>query len=272
INNINIKLITIYLIVAFILPGCKSPADQNQTDVLNASSGMEVRLTQEQWKEANISTAQLVLNDIKKTLRLSGTVVSDPDQKITISSPLQGMITKIFIKPGQQVTQGQILFIIEDKEYILLQESYISAKTAYRFAKKDFERQTELNANNAASDKVLEIAEEKMLQLQIETKSREEKLRLLGMNPDALKTDQIKSSMPVSAMISGTVSDVFINVGKYVSPGTELAEMISHAKPGIVLKAFEKDIYLLKPGMQIKAFSNENPDVIWDGKIVNILP
>src|SRR5690606_2010139 len=73
-------------------------------------------------------------------------------------------------------------------------------------------------------------------------------------------------------MISGTVSDVFINVGKYVSPGTELAEMISHSKPGIILKAFEKDIYLLKPGMQIKAFSNENPDVIWDGKIVNILP
>ena len=231
----------------------------------------EIMLSPEQWKESGIEVAGLSRETMKQTLTLAGHVVATPNQTLTISSPIQGLIKKILVRPGQQVHAGQAILILEDRECIQWQEYYLSAKNAYEFARKDFIRQQELNDKKASSDKALEAAEEKMLQLEIEKHAWEEKLKLLSIAPATLRPENMTASITFRTGTSGMITNIHVNPGKYIAPGAELATIVSTTRPYVVLKAFEKDLYYLRPDMPLSISSNHAPDKKWPAMIANVI-
>lgn len=270
-HKINYLSITIFIYIIASM-SCNSrqpnPADVKQTE----EAKYDITLTQNQWKEAGIKVAPLDKQKIKKTTTLTGHLMASPNQTITVSSQIKGKVTKIMIEHGQLVSKGQVLMILEDPEVIQWQEAYLSTKTALQFAIKDFQRQKTLNQNNAVSDKVLETSEEKMLQLQLENKVWEEKLKMLQIQPATLTPESVSSLCSIRANQSGMVTDVHVNLGKYINSGNELITMVSLSTPVIVLKAFEKDLYDLMPGMTVSISSNEKPHIKWPAIIDKVIP
>lgn len=261
----------VFLLFTILVFSCKSKSNQKESGASETLSSSDITLTPEQWKEAGIVVAGLTSEPMKQTLILSGNVVAGPNQTNTVSSPIQGLVKKILVRPGQNVHAGQAIMVLEDRECIQWQENYLAAKTAFEFARKDFIRQKELNDKKASSDKVLEAAEEKMLQLEIERHGWEEKLKLISISPASLRPENISSSITFRAGSSGMITNINVNPGKYISPGTELATIVSSSRPYVVLKAFEKDLYFLKPEMPLTINSNHTPDKKWTGKIDNII-
>ena len=73
--------------------------------------------------------------------------------------------------PGMLVKKGQVLAEVEDQAYVQLQQDYLNTKQQLLFAAKDYQRQKELNATQASSDKVFQLAESEFVKKQNYPKS-----------------------------------------------------------------------------------------------------
>ena len=69
--------------------------------------------------------------------------------------PLGGYVQAIKVMPGMKVQKGQVLAVVEDQAFVQLQQDYLTTKQQLTFATKDYQRQKELNASQASSDKVI---------------------------------------------------------------------------------------------------------------------
>lgn len=90
-------------------------------------------------------------------------------------------------------------------------------------------------------------------------KSLEEKLKLIGLNPQRVSVDNLSSSIAITSPINGYVSAVNVKIGKYVTDSEQLFEIVNTDELYLKLTVFEKDIDLLKVGQKITASTNFDP-------------
>jgi len=265
--NLDIKKIILLLVGVVLIQSCKRSIDAPVENAIAPATANIVQLTDAQFKNAEIQVSNPEKMMIGKVIHLNGKIEVMPENMITVSSPMAGFVRQIKWMPGMTVSKGQSLVRLEEKEYIQLQQDYLSAKTSLKFAKQDYERQSELSKSQAASDKILQQAEEKMKQHQITLMSLGEKLKLIHINPADLTTENITSQMVISSPVAGTITDVFVNSGKYVQAGDEMIKMIDNNGFRLVLKAFEKDLPYLRAGLKMVISSNSNPENKMNGRV-----
>ena len=265
------KLLILPILIICSIVSCKQK-EESQVETENATIlESSVQLTDAQYKNANLQVSVPEKMNIGHVIHLNGKMEVMPENTITVNSPMAGFVRQIRWMPGMNVSKGQALVRIEEKEFIQLQQDYLSVKNTLAFAKMDYERQSELSKNQAASEKVLQMAEEKLKQNQIMLKSLGEKLKLIHIKPTTLTAENMTSQIVISAPVSGMITEVFINSGKYVHAGDDMIKMIDKNGSRLVLKAFEKDLSYLKTGQKIVAFSNTQSDKKLSGRIEYII-
>jgi len=90
------------------------------------------------------------------------------------------------------------------------------------------------------------------------------------MNPDQLSVGKISKSIHIYSTITGFVSRVNVNIGKYVNPSDVLFELINPTDIHLNLKIYEKDIPSLFVGQKLVAYSNTQSDKKYACKIILI--
>ena len=145
-----------------------------------------VALTDAQYKNAGIETGKIENRNISSVLKLNGKIDVPPQNMVSVSVPLGGYLKSTKLLPGIHVNKGEILAVMEDPQYIQLQQDYLTAKAQFSFHESEYKRQKDLNESKAASDKVFEQAKATYQTQQILIKSLEQKLRLIGLNPDKI--------------------------------------------------------------------------------------
>nr|WP_068891124.1 efflux RND transporter periplasmic adaptor subunit [Pedobacter panaciterrae] len=257
-KSIFIKYLPVLLITTFIY-GCSSSAKQeSETNIKTDES--TVHLSPEQVKQIDLQIQEVQSQNISTALKLNGQINVPPQNLISVSVPLGGYLKSTNMLAGTQVRKGQLLAIIEDPQYIQLQQDYLSSKSKLNYAVKEYQRQKELNIAKAGSDKVLQQAENDFRNLNIESKGLAEKLRLIGLNPGKLTEDNISRNINIYSPINGFVSKVNVNIGKYVTPSDVIFELVNPADIHLNLTVFEKDLNKIKIGQQVAAYSNSRPD------------
>jgi len=93
-----------------------------------------VELRDDQIKLANIETGKIELRSMSGTLKVSGTVSVAPQNLATVSMPMGGFIKSTNLIPGNTVRKGQTLAIIENQEFIDMQQNYLEAKNKLEYA------------------------------------------------------------------------------------------------------------------------------------------
>ena len=264
---INNKTLLALLSMSLLIVSCKQKNDEAEPIAEPATIASQVQLTDSQLKSAELETVKLVSKNVSQIMKLSGTVEVMPQQAITVSSPMAGFVRQIKWMPGMDVVKGQLLVRMEDQEFIRIQQEYLDVKNTLKYAKIDYERQLQLSKNQAASDKILQSAEEKVMSNQILLKSLSEKLKLININPASLSPESISSYVSVLSPVSGTITNVDVNTGKYVNAGDNMIQIVDKSGLRLVLKAFEKDLPGLSKGLKIVAYSNANPSEKMRGKI-----
>lgn len=263
---------SIFLItVAVLFSACggkKNTTADNQKPV--AADENSVKLSDEQFRNADIATGSISEREISGTLRLTGKVDVPPQNMVSVSVPLGGYLKSTNLLPGMHVRKGEVIAIIEDQQYIQLQQDYLTAKAKLAVLEKDYQRQKDLNASRAASDKVTQQAEADYRADRILVTSLAEKLRLAGIDPVRISETHIERSVNVHSPIDGFVSKVNINIGKYVSPTEVLFELVNPSDIHLALKVFEKDLGRLYPGQRVMAYTNGNPDKKYNCRVLLI--
>lgn len=260
---------TLLLFLICTLIACtEKPTTTIETKEKNSSN--TVVLTEVQAKSTAIETFEIQQQSITSTLKLYGKTEVPPQNLVSVTSALGGYVTSIRLLQGQRFKKGQVLAILEDNQFIQLQEDYLSAKANLAMAEAEYLRQKELNQNKASSDKNFQQATAGYRTLQISKKALEEKLRLININPNTLTLDKITRTISLYAPFDGVVGEVFVNTGKYAAPSDVLFELVNPRDFLLNLKVFEKDLAKISIAQQVQASSNTNPDELFLCEIVSI--
>lgn len=260
----------IYIFIAgSFLTACssKSPVQENAKQVKNEN---EVQLTDAQIRNAGISIGKIEQKEVSEILRLNGKIDVPPQNMVSVSVPLGGYLKSTHLLAGMHVKKGEVIAVMEDQQYIQLQQDYLTAKSKLKFLEAEYQRQKDLNQSKASSDKVSQQAEADYSSERILVTSLSEKLQLIGINPNSISDSRISRSINVYSPIDGFVSKVNINIGKYVSPTEVLFELVNPTDIHLALKVFEKDIDKLFIGQHVTAYTNNQPDKKYDCSILLI--
>jgi cobalt-zinc-cadmium efflux system membrane fusion protein len=253
---------------ALILFACNSQKAEETTTV--PEEGNAITLTDAQMKNAQIKTGEIEQKQISSTLKVNGHIDVPPQNMVSVSVPLGGYLKSTKLLPGMHVNKNEIIAAIEDNQYIQLQQEYLTAKAQLRFNESEYHRQKELNQSKSSSDKVFEQTQSVYQTQRILIKSLEEKLKLIRINPENLTENNISKSINVYSPIDGFVSKVNENIGKYITPGDVLFELVNPTDIHLNLKVFEKDLNKIFIGQKVVSYTNANPDKKYEGDIILI--
>lgn len=249
----------IVILIGFLLLGCQSKKETTQTDT-QALSESVVNLSAAQLKNTSIETGTLEKKSISSLLKVNGQIDVPPQNMVSISMPLGGYLKSTQLLPGMHISKGEVIASMEDQQYVQLQQEYLITKSRLYFAEKEYERQKELNQSQASSDKVYQLADADFKTLRITLSALGEKLKLINVNPNTLSEKNISKTVNIYAPITGFVSKVNVNIGKYVNPADVLFELINPSDIHLNVKIFEKDITKLAIGQKLVAYTNNQPE------------
>jgi cobalt-zinc-cadmium efflux system membrane fusion protein len=261
--------IIIALILPFLVFSCASKSEEVE-NTENTSPTNLVKLTDAQMKSAGITLGQTSMKSISEVLKLNGKIDVPPQNLISVSVPLGGYLKSTEMLPGMKVTKGQLIAIIEDQQFIQIQEDYLTNKEQLSLAENEYNRQKELNQNKATSDKVFQQSQADFRSKIIAVNALAEKLRLIGINPQNLHENNISRNIKIKSPITGFVSKVNVNIGKYLNPADVLFELIDPSDIHLNLNVFEKDLEKLLIGQKLTAYTNNQTEQKYPCKILLI--
>ncbi len=247
--------------MALTLTACsESKRSEEATREETPSDSMVVKLSEVQLKHAGIVIGNPSMDRVAAVLKLQGTIDVPPQSMMSVSFPLGGYLKSTKLLPGAHVSKGEVLGVLEDMQFIQLQQDYLSAKEKYIYADIEFTRQQELNASKASSDKVYQQARTEMHTQRVLMNAFARKLELIGINPQRLNAGNISKSVNILSPINGYVSKVNVNIGKYTSPTDVLFELVNPKDIHLSLDVFEQDVDKLSVGQQLSAYTNSHPE------------
>lgn len=247
---------------------CGGKQQEQQSAETETPPETHVSLSKEQLQHAKVETGMAEKGDISSTLRLSGTIDVPPQNMISVSFPLGGYLKSTRLLPGMRVRKGEVLAVMEDAQFIQLQQEYLLTKSRLALAESEFQRQQTLNAGKATSDKVLQQAKSEFETQRITQRALAEKLRLIGLDPEKLSEENLSRTVNVYSPISGYVAKVDVNIGKYTAPTDVLFELVNPEDIHLNLTAFEKDVQQLAIGQRVTAWTNDKPEKKYAATII----
>ncbi|HSO88828.1 MAG TPA: efflux RND transporter periplasmic adaptor subunit [Draconibacterium sp.] len=235
----------------------KPVADTEELEVIPENI---VELREDQIKLAGIQTGAIELRSVSNTIKVNGIISVAPQNQATVSMPLGGFIKSTNLLPGHAVSKGQILAVIENQEFVDIQQSYLEARNRLVFAEAEYNRHTDLYKEDVYSEKNVQQVTVDYKNLKGLVRSLEQKLLLIGINPGQLNEDNISNTVNLVSPIRGFLKAVNVNIGKSVSSTDVLFEIVNSDKLFLELTLFEKDADKVASGQKIKFYINNETE------------
>jgi cobalt-zinc-cadmium efflux system membrane fusion protein len=258
-NFLYMKLL-LFIISVSLLIGCKGKNSLDQENVSSAPAENTVVLNNDQMKLANIAIGKIRKRVISETIECNGTIESPPNSVALVSAPMGGFIKSVYFIPGNYVSKGTVIAVLEHPDYIRLQQEFLETKNQLELYQEEFKRQGELTVENASSIKKMQQAQADYRITEVHYLSLKAQLKLIGINTDSLYTDGIKTSIQIKAPISGTISRVNASIGKFSGPDDMIYEIVNNNDLHLHLDIFEKDITKIKKGLRVNFWPISAPD------------
>ena len=259
-----------YILPIIFLLAISSCSNNKESEKETTSNETTIELSDAQIKNAGVRLSSIEKKAISSLLKVNGVIDVPPQNMVSISAPLGGYLKYTKLLPGMHINKGESIALMEDQQYITLQQEYLTAKSKLSFLQSEFSRQETLNKSAAASDKVFQEASMNYASQKVLVKSLSEKLLLIGINPENLNENTISRSIAIHSPIDGYVSKVNVNIGKYANPTDVLFELVNPQDIHLALDVFEKDIDDLQIGQKLLAYTNTQPDKKYPCEIILI--
>ena len=254
------KSISFLLTATVLMFACSTKVEKENTAAADTTAVSNiVTLTKAQLVLAKISTDNFAAIQMHKTIKVNGFVDVPPQNMLSVSIPMGGYVKKANLIPGEKVSKGSVLAVLEDASYVSLQQDYLTAKSKLVFLEADYNRQKALNTSKSTSDRQFQLATTEFESQQYLVKSLSEKLQLMGIVPAQLNANNISKSISFRSPISGYVTKVNVNAGKYVAPTDVLFEIMDPSDLHARLIVFENDATAIKKGNKVTFSVNNKP-------------
>ncbi len=249
------KFIRNYLIVIalVLLASCSSKNDTTTSDniIIENSTDDVYELTTTQFNSSEMKLGKLQMQEFNEVVKANGMFDVPPQNNASISSYFGGSVKDIVLIPGERVKKGQVLFTLENPEYVQMQQDFLESQGQLVYLKSDYERQKNLAQDNVTSQKNYLKSESDYTVTRVKSESLRKKLELLNINPNTLTIENIRTAVNVIAPINGYVTQVNITRGSFLNPSDVAMILVNADHLHLELNIFEKDIAKVKIGQPI---------------------
>ncbi len=90
-------------------------------------------------------------------IKVNGIVSVAPQNMATVCMPLGGYVKYTSLVPGNSVKKGQTLAVIENQEFVDIQQDYMETRNKLQFAEADYKRHNELYKDDIYSEQNVQL-------------------------------------------------------------------------------------------------------------------
>ncbi len=259
-NNIIYKSITI-VFLSVMLASCGSKVEEEKKEEHHEDPANTVELTNEQYKVANISLGNIEMKALSGAIKVNGMLDVPPQNLVSVSAPMGGFLKSTELLQGLKVKKGEVIAVIQNADFIQIQQDYVDSKSQLEFLEAEFKRQEELAKENVNSQKTLLQSKTQYQSMMAKVSGLKAKLSLLGISPTQVESGNFQNSITLYAPISGYVTQVNVNIGMFVNPTDVMFKIVDTEHLHAELTVFEKDVPKLKIGQKVRfTLANETTE------------
>jgi len=246
----------------FYLAGCSHPnaKKEPEQETVHEKSDI-VTLTPEQQKLSEITLGEIELKELSGTTKVNGILDLPPQSLVSISTPLEGILKSTDMLQGKRVAKGALVAVMQNPEFIQMQQDYLDYKSQLQFLKEELDRQEELAKESVNSKKALQKARSEYRSVSARLLGQRSKLAIMNINFSALEKGQIQKTFNLYTPIAGYVIQVNTNIGAFASTTDVLFKIADTEHLHAELTVFEKDVPKLKLGQKVRfVLANEEKE------------
>ncbi len=258
---------TLVLVLSFQLFYACGTDKVQSIEIAQESESNEIIITQAQFDKAQMTWDSLSVHTFSDFILANGMVNIPAEGRFDVSSYFGGNIIRFDLLVGQKIQKGQVLFTLENPEFVQMQQDYLDAMSQLSYLKSDYERQQTLNAENISSQKSFAKAESEYKSTMAITESLRKKLQLVNISATDLDPTKITSMANIYAPISGYIESIKVNQGTFLRPSDIALTIINKDHLHIELNVFEQDAIALEIGQQVPFYLPDNKSREFEGKI-----
>ena len=259
------------LTTSFLL-GCSGGEIQQleEAEEDKSETSTEVVLTRRQFETSSMELGKLQPHAFGSSIKINGTIDVPPEGRAEISNYYGGYVRNLNLLTGQSVKKGELLFSLENPEYVQMQQDFLETKSQLAYLQSDFERQQTLSEENIASRKNFLKAQADYKTALAQVEGLRKKLALLNIKAEAVTPENLSSRVSIYAPFSGYVTEVNTVNGAFLSPADIAIKLINTDHIHLDLHVFEKNISMLQEGQSIRFRLPDDQEASFEAEVFMI--
>lgn len=251
--------ITYGFCMGLLLTACSPEEKDSQKETTSPGSNNRVELTTEQLRMGSFQLGTLNEELVSTGIPVNGSVQVQPDATAAVAAKFSGTLKKINLLPGQQVRKGEVLFLLENPEFIRIEQDFLEAKAQLEALEAEYVRQKKLFEGKAGSEKNYLQAESDFRSMEVRYSAGARQLELMNIQADQLSAKNLTASIRITAPIDGIITDVFATQGQYLTAADPVVDLVNSKNIYLEFNVFEKHSSQLNIGDTLLFESNAYP-------------
>lgn len=235
--------ILIIIVVLFII-AAKLGSNKEKMDA-NAS------ITDQKMTVFPVTVAQPVMESISQDFELTGDFV--PDHELSFVSETSGRINKLNVENGDYVNQGKVIATLDNEQ---IRIDLALARTTLDKAKSDLAKYEKMATSGAVN------------------KQQVEDMRLTVSTSES-KVQTLQRSLKLTAIvapISGIVSNLSVEKGSYLAPGTKIADIVDIKAMKMSVKLLDVQVVRVQTGQKVSIVPDLYKETSIPGTVSSVSP
>lgn len=246
-SKITVMIFSVAVLIILASCGNKKQAEE---PVQTSDSLIVVTKTQFETEKMALGTASMMPFD--QVVKCNGKIVAKSTGMAKLSTPVAGIVQKIYCSNGQFVGRGQVLFELSGNNLIEIQRDFTETSSMLKKAKSEFDRMKALYSEKVGTEKEYILAESEYKAVNARYAALKLKIEAMGLDVAKIEEGQFFSSFKILAPISGQISQINLSIGQFADPQNYHAEIIDSKQMQLQLAVFEKEVGMLKPGQAVQ--------------------
>ncbi|TXE11266.1 efflux RND transporter periplasmic adaptor subunit [Algoriphagus aquimarinus] len=256
-KNYTIKsILSISLVASSLLffqcTGSGAPESEAVEVEAGTTSGPFITVSDKQFETMKMTWGSPKLEEFSEGISVQGMVKVPVEGIQEISAYFGGYVSGLEMLEGEAVRKGQVLFYLENPDFIRLQQDFLEANSQLSYLQAEYERQKTLFGEKISSQKNYLKAEADFQSTKAKAESLKRQLAMININADQLKPENIRSKVPVYSPINGFVEAIHLVQGSFLDVAGKAMTLISTEHMHMELVIFEKDAARIHKGQKVQ--------------------
>ncbi|WP_439475300.1 efflux RND transporter periplasmic adaptor subunit [Algoriphagus formosus] len=251
--NLHLRKISFILLFPLAI-SCQKKDDSSEgieVEAAEVAASSQIQLSQSQFNALKMEWGSIEARNLSEQLSLQGMVRVPTEGRQDVSAIYGGYVSGLTLIEGEAIRRGQVLFYLENPEFVNLQQSYLETQSQMQYLKAEYDRQQTLYSEQISAQKNFLKAEADFRTAEAKLAGLEQQLLLLKIDPKALEPGKIRSKIPVYSPINGFVESIHAVPGSYLNATDKALTLLNRDHLHVELIVYEKDARKLKIGQKV---------------------